>query len=83
MYEKYRLMFIKVNHKWSEETDSFYLNVFEINAVYSLLGRTYIAYSGKNMMLEVLETPEEVLEKIGDRLQVNVLPVDVNNIDEK
>lgn len=76
-------MFIKVNHKWSEETDSFYLNVFEINAVYSLLGRTYIAYSGKNMMLEVLETPEEVLEKIGDRLQVNVLPVDVNNIDEK
>lgn len=76
-------MFIKVNHKWSEETDSFYLNVFEINAVYSLSGRTYIAYSGKNMMLEVVETPEEVLEKIGDRLQVNVLPVDVNKLDEK
>lgn len=76
-------MFIKVNHKWSEETDSFYLNVFEINAVYSLSGRTYIAYSGKNMMLEVVETPEEVLEKIGDRLQVNVLPVDVIDLDEK
>ncbi|CAI3370959.1 hypothetical protein MMJ53_07505 [Enterococcus cecorum] len=76
-------MFIKVNHKWSEETDSFYLNVFEVNAVYSLSGRTYIAYSGKNMMLEVVETPEEVLEKIGDRLQVNVLPVDVNKLDEK
>ncbi|CAI3254115.1 hypothetical protein CIRMBP1271_02102 [Enterococcus cecorum] len=76
-------MFIKLNHKWSEETDSFYLNVFEINAVYSLSGRTYIAYSGKNMMLEVVETPEEVLEKIGDRLQVNVLPVDVNKLDEK
>ena len=76
-------MFIKVNHKWSEETDSFYLNVFEVNAVYSLSGRTYIAYSGKNMVLEVVETPEEVLEKIGDRLQVNVLPVDVNKLDEK
>ena len=76
-------MFIKVNHKWSEETDSFYLNVFEVNAVYSLSGRTYIAYSGKNMMLEVVETPEEVLEKIGDRLQVNVLPVDVNKLVEK
>ncbi|GAB6385399.1 hypothetical protein [Enterococcus cecorum] len=76
-------MFIKVNHKWSEEMDSFYLNVFEVNAVYSLSGRTYIAYSGKNMMLEVVETPEEVLEKIGDRLQVNVLPVDVNKLDEK
>ena len=76
-------MFIKVNHKWSEETDCFYLNVFEVNAVYSLSGRTYIAYSGKNMMLEVVETPEEVLEKIGDRLQVNVLPVDVNKLDEK
>ena len=76
-------MFIKVNHKWSEESDSFYLNVFEVNAVYSLSGRTYIAYSGKNMMLEVVETPEEVLEKIGDRLQVNVLPVDVNKLDEK
>ena len=76
-------MFIKVNHKWSEETDSFYLNVFEVNAVYSLSGRTYIAYSGKNKMLEVVETPEEVLEKIGDRLQVNVLPVDVNKLDEK
>ena len=76
-------MFIKVNHKWSEETDSFYLNVFEVNAVYSLSGRTYTAYSGKNMMLEVVETPEEVLEKIGDRLQVNVLPVDVNKLDEK
>ena len=76
-------MFIKLNHKWSEETDSFYLNVFEINAVYSLSGRTYIAYSGKNTMLEVVETPEEVLEKIGDRLQVNVLPVDVIDLDEK
>ena len=76
-------MFIKVNHNWSEETDSFYLNVFEVNAVYSLSGRTYIAYSGKNMMLEVVETPEEVLEKLGDRLQVNVLPVDVNKLDEK